>query len=86
MPKRLNCKKQQTNLFKLQKRIHNKRQHSNTINISKTIQNKSHSNLYKTLKINLLTKKKDLWSSGYDVALTRRRSPVQIRSGPFKIT
>lgn len=24
------------------------------------------------------------WSSGFDVALTRRRSPVRIRPGPFR--
>ena len=24
-----------------------------------------------------------LWSSGYDIALTRRRSPVQVRPGPL---
>ena len=27
--------------------------------------------------------KKGSWSSGYDVALTRRRSPVRIRASPF---
>ena len=26
---------------------------------------------------------KGLWSSGYDVAFTRRRSPVQIRLSPY---
>ena len=25
------------------------------------------------------------WSSGYDVALTTRRSPVQFRLGPFSL-
>jgi hypothetical protein len=29
--------------------------------------------------------KQGLWSSGYDAALTRQISPVQIRAGPFSL-
>ena len=33
---------------------------------------------------NAIWRRKGLWSSGYDIALTQRRPPVQIRPSPFR--